>query len=165
MLEKENAKKLKGKMKEKMQPKMGKIDIDYQVLHDAFFSIGPFSRLLPPSHAFSRLLPPSHAFSRLLPPSQVLHDAFFKYQTKPRLTKHGDVYYEGREHEASLREKRPGVLSTELVGALEMETGGPPPWLVNMQRYGPPPSYAPACRRTRPHAAIEASLLLHHPPS
>ena len=31
VLEKENAKKLKGKMKEKMQPKMGKIDIDYQV--------------------------------------------------------------------------------------------------------------------------------------
>ena len=23
-----------------------------------------------------------------------------------------------------------------------MEPGGPPPWLVNMQRYGPPPSYA-----------------------
>lgn len=22
-----------------------------------------------------------------------------------------------------------------------MEAGGPPPWLVNMQRYGPPPSY------------------------
>lgn len=31
VLEKENAKRLKGKMKEKMQPKMGKIDIDYQV--------------------------------------------------------------------------------------------------------------------------------------
>ena len=31
VLEKENAKKLKGKMKERMQPKMGKIDIDYQV--------------------------------------------------------------------------------------------------------------------------------------
>jgi len=102
VLEKENAKKLKGKMKERMQPKMGKIDIDYQVLHDAFF----------------------------------------KYQTKPRLSKHGDVYYEGKEHEAALREKRPGVLSKELVGALEMAPGGPPPWLVNMQRYGPPPSYA-----------------------
>ena len=31
VLEKEQNKKLKGKMKEKMQPKMGKIDIDYQV--------------------------------------------------------------------------------------------------------------------------------------
>ena len=72
---------------------------------------------------------------------QVLHDAFFKYQTKPRLTKHGDLYYEGKEHEAHLRVKRPGHLSAELIGALEMTVGGPPPWLVNMQRYGPPPSY------------------------
>jgi splicing factor 3B subunit 2 len=102
VLEKENAKKLKGKMKERMQPKMGKIDIDYQVLHDAFF----------------------------------------RYQTKPRMTKHGDVYYEGKEHEAALRSKRPGLLSVELTGALEISPGGPPPWLVNMQRYGPPPSYA-----------------------
>ena len=31
VMEKENAKKLKGKQKERMQPKMGKIDIDYQV--------------------------------------------------------------------------------------------------------------------------------------
>ena len=31
VMEKENAKKLKGKLKERMQPKMGKIDIDYQV--------------------------------------------------------------------------------------------------------------------------------------
>ena len=74
VMEKENAKKLKGKMKEKMQPKMGKIDIDYQVLHDAFF----------------------------------------KFQTKPRMTRHGDVYYEGKEFEVSLREKRPGVLSDDM---------------------------------------------------
>lgn len=42
-----------------MQPKMGKMDIDYQVLHDAFF----------------------------------------KYQTKPKLTHHGDLYHEGKEFE------------------------------------------------------------------
>ena len=35
-LQEEN-KKLKQKQKDKMQPKMGKLDIDYQVLHDAFF--------------------------------------------------------------------------------------------------------------------------------
>ena len=35
-LQEEN-KKLKSKQKDKMQPKMGKLDIDYQVLHDAFF--------------------------------------------------------------------------------------------------------------------------------
>jgi hypothetical protein len=31
--------------------------------------------------------------------SQVLHDAFFKYQKKPSLSLHGDVYYEGKEFE------------------------------------------------------------------
>jgi ribosomal protein L25 (general stress protein Ctc) len=30
---------------------------------------------------------------------QVLHDAFFKYQTKPKLTGVGDLYYEGKEFE------------------------------------------------------------------
>ena len=30
-------KSMKQKMRERMQPKMGKIDIDYQILHDAFF--------------------------------------------------------------------------------------------------------------------------------
>jgi len=84
-----------------MQPKMGKMDIDYQVLHDAFF----------------------------------------KYQTKPKLTSHGDLYYEGKEFEVKLREMKPGVLSRELKEALGMPDGAPPPWLINMQRYGPPPSY------------------------
>ena len=37
VMEREAGKKLKGKQKERVQPKMGKIDIDYQVLHDAFF--------------------------------------------------------------------------------------------------------------------------------
>jgi splicing factor 3B subunit 2 len=52
--EKEANKSLKQKMREKVRPKMGKIDIDYQKLHDAFF----------------------------------------RYQTKPRMTIHGDLYYE-----------------------------------------------------------------------
>lgn len=54
--EKEDAKKLKQKQREKMAPKMGRMDIDYQVLHDAFF----------------------------------------KYQTRPKLTTLGEVYYEGK---------------------------------------------------------------------
>ena len=45
---------MKSKMREKVQPKLGKIDIDYQKLHDAFF----------------------------------------KWQTKPKMTIHGDLYYE-----------------------------------------------------------------------
>lgn len=71
----------------------------------------------------------------------VLHSAFFKYQTKPYLTKHGDMYYEGKEFEVKLREKTPGRLSAELKEALGMSDNSPPPWLMNMQRYGPPPSY------------------------
>ena len=35
--EKEDSKTLKNKMRERIRPKMGKIDIDYQKLHDAFF--------------------------------------------------------------------------------------------------------------------------------
>jgi splicing factor 3B subunit 2 len=35
--EKEDDQKLKTKMRDRMQPKMGKINIDYQKLHDAFF--------------------------------------------------------------------------------------------------------------------------------
>ena len=37
MQEKEADKKTKQKQRDRMQPKMGKLDIDYQVLHDAFF--------------------------------------------------------------------------------------------------------------------------------
>ena len=106
VLEKEDAKSLKTKMKEKIRPKMGKIDIDYQKLHDAFF----------------------------------------KWQTKPKVTIHGDLYYEGKEFETRLKDKKPGELTNELRQALGMPTGPnahkcPPPWLIAMQRYGPPPSY------------------------
>lgn len=64
---------------------------------------------------------------------QVLHDAFFKYQTKPKLSGQGEMYYEGKEFEASITHARPGVLSAELQTALGMSEGSPPPWLVNMQ--------------------------------
>uniref|UniRef100_A0A3Q7FR37 PSP proline-rich domain-containing protein n=1 Tax=Solanum lycopersicum TaxID=4081 RepID=A0A3Q7FR37_SOLLC len=116
-IEKEDSKKLKQKQRERMQPKMGKMDIDYQVLHDAFF----------------------------------------KYQTKPKLTSLGDLYYEGKEFEVKLREMKPGTLSHELKEALGMPEGAPPPWLINMQRYGPPPSYPqlkiPGLNAPIPHGA------------
>ncbi|XP_065087796.1 splicing factor 3B subunit 2 [Ochlerotatus camptorhynchus] len=104
--EKDESKTLKAKMRERARPKMGKIDIDYQKLHDAFF----------------------------------------KWQTKPRMTIHGDLYYEGKEFETRLKEKKPGDLSEELRVALGMPIGPachkiPPPWLIAQQRYGPPPSY------------------------
>lgn len=104
--ERDEGRTLKAKMRERARPKLGKIDIDYQKLHDAFF----------------------------------------KWQTKPRMTIHGDLYYEGKEFETRLKEKKPGELSDELRTALGMPIGPnchkvPPPWLIAMQRYGPPPSY------------------------
>lgn len=37
-----------------------------------------------------------------------LYDAFFKCQTKPKLTTHGDLYYEGKEFEVKqLMEMKP----------------------------------------------------------
>jgi splicing factor 3B subunit 2 len=77
---------------------------------------------------------------------KTLHDAFFKHQTKPKnLTKFGDLYYEGKELEVNngrANVQNPGgPLSQQLKDALGMTELSPPPWLINMQRYGPPPSY------------------------
>lgn len=62
------------------------------------------------------------------------------------MTIHGDLYYEGKEFETRLKEKKPGDLSEELRTSLGMPIGPschkiPPPWLIAQQRYGPPPSY------------------------
>eukprot|EP00879_Flechtneria_rotunda_P011084 GHRR01011581.1.p1 GENE.GHRR01011581.1~~GHRR01011581.1.p1 ORF type:complete len:612 (+),score=229.72 GHRR01011581.1:240-2075(+) len=100
-MEKEQAKKLKQKQRDRMTAKTGKMDIAYEVLYDAFF----------------------------------------KHQRKPKMSVLGELYYEGKEYEAKLEHLRPGVLSNELREALGMSETSPPPWLVNMQRYGPPPSY------------------------
>ena len=50
-------------------------------------------------------------------------------------------YYEGKELETDLRMKKPGEISEELKEALSIPPLAPPPWLIAMQRYGPPPSY------------------------
>ena len=92
---------LKAKQRERVQGKTGKLDIDYQKLHDAFF----------------------------------------RHQTKPGLTRYGEAYYEGKEWETNLKHLRPGRVSEDLKDALGMAPGGPPPWLLNMQRVGAPPSY------------------------
>jgi len=42
---------------------------------------------------------------------------------------------------AQMHGAKPGVLPEELRRALGMAETAPPPWLINMQRYGPPPSY------------------------
>lgn len=72
---------------------------------------------------------------------QKLHDAFFRYQEKPKMSKFGEAYYEGKEMQADLRTKKPGELSEELIEALSIPPLAPPPWLIAMQRFGPPPSY------------------------
>jgi splicing factor 3B subunit 2 len=101
VLEKQAEQTLKQKQRERVQPKMGKLDVDYQKLYEAFF----------------------------------------KFQTKPELTRYGEVYYEGKEYETNLKHLRPGELSDELKQALSIPPGAPPPWLINQQRFGPPPSY------------------------
>ena len=50
-------------------------------------------------------------------------------------------YYEGKEFETKVKVRRPGTLSEELIAALNIPPLAPPPWLINMQRFGPPPSY------------------------
>eukprot|EP01060_Flectonema_neradi_P033476 TRINITY_DN5639_c0_g1_i1.p1 TRINITY_DN5639_c0_g1~~TRINITY_DN5639_c0_g1_i1.p1 ORF type:complete len:502 (+),score=127.88 TRINITY_DN5639_c0_g1_i1:55-1506(+) len=71
----------------------------------------------------------------------VLHDAFHIHQTKPPMSTYGEVYYEGREKEIRNRAAKPGHLSDRLKEALGIPEGYPPPWLINMQKFGPPPSY------------------------
>mmetsp|Transcript_285 Transcript_285/g.383 ORF Transcript_285/g.383 Transcript_285/m.383 type:complete len:555 (-) Transcript_285:418-2082(-) len=79
---------------------------------------------------------------------RTLHDAFFKHQNKAsiqeKITKIGDLYYEGKEFETQKSKdiKVGGELSARLRDALGMTAeNSPPPWLINMQRFGPPPSY------------------------
>lgn len=92
---------VREKLKERMNPRLGKIDIEYSVLHDAFF----------------------------------------KYQLKSELTVFGDMYYEGKEDEAKARQYKPGLMSEALRIALGISDYQAPPWIINMQRYGAPPSY------------------------
>ncbi|CRG94813.1 splicing factor 3B subunit 2, putative [Plasmodium gallinaceum] len=72
---------------------------------------------------------------------QTLHDAFFKYATKPKLVKFADIYYEGKEFELKTKKFRPGIISEKLRKALNIEPNEPLPWLYNMQKYGLPPSF------------------------
>lgn len=113
VLEKQAEMTMRQKQRERVQGKLGKLDIDYAKLYDAFF----------------------------------------RRQTKPEMTKYGEVYYEGKEFETNLVNLKPGELSEELKEALGMPPGHPPPWLINMQRVGPSPSY-PNMRIPGVNAAI-----------
>ena len=68
-----------------------------------------------------------------------LHSLCFRWQSKPKMTIHGDLYYEGKEFETRMKDKKPGELSDDLRTALGMPVGPgankvPPPWLIAMQR-------------------------------
>lgn len=103
-----DAESLKKLQRDRVQPKMNKLDIDYQRLHDAFF----------------------------------------KFQTKPRLLTFGELYSEGREKTDYLRESiadmKPGKISKELRMAIGMPESDNvvPPWITLMHEYGKPPSYS-----------------------
>ncbi|KAJ1917012.1 hypothetical protein GGI09_006535 [Coemansia sp. S100] len=100
--EKEDEKKAKSTARERTRPKMNKLTLDYQRLHDAFF----------------------------------------RFQTPPKnMTGHGDLFYEGKESDV-VYNFTPGTLSDALKNALSIPPLAPPPWILNMQRYGPPPSYS-----------------------
>ncbi|XP_049850254.1 splicing factor 3B subunit 2-like [Schistocerca gregaria] len=100
-LDRAEKQKLKAKQRERLRPRMGQLDIDYNVLYEAFF----------------------------------------RYQTKPNLTRHGELYYENKEFELKNHNFVAGQLSDQLKRALGMTDITPPPWLIKMQRIGPPPSY------------------------
>ena len=71
----------------------------------------------------------------------ILHDAFFKHQKKPNMSGHGEIYFEGKENEVTDHKFKPGRISSELSEALGIAENQAPPWIVNMQRYGPPSAY------------------------
>ncbi|BFZ55593.1 hypothetical protein PYCC9005_002634 [Savitreella phatthalungensis] len=96
---------LKEQMRARVQPKMGRLDVDYQKLHDAFF----------------------------------------RFQSKPVMSGFGETFFDGKESEATVLHRQPGRLSDELQEALGIVPGSPPPWLFAMQKLGPPPAY-PALR-------------------
>jgi len=125
----DDGKKLKHKTRDRLVPKMGRLEIDYHILHDAFFrweAVGEAWRGEGGASLRAADQPPS--------PPRLSH------AVKPPLTGPGDLYYEGKEFETRV-DAAPGVLSAALRDALGMADGAPPPWLINMQRYGPPPSY------------------------
>ena len=55
-----------------------------------------------------------------------------------KMTKLGEVYYEGKETDKHMRKYRPGKLTRRLRATLGISGLAIPPFVQNMQRYGPP---------------------------
>ena len=62
---------LKQRMRDRLNPKLGKLDIDYQILYEAFY----------------------------------------KHQKKPKMSRFGELYKEGKENEVKMRRFVPGKIS------------------------------------------------------
>ena len=106
--DKDSKSNLRKQQRERVQPKMGKLDMDYEKLYDAFY----------------------------------------KFQTKPRLFSYGELFEEGKESNDELILKilkiKPGIISKNLKIALGMpieEENIPPAWITIMKDIGKPPSY------------------------
>ena len=54
---------------------------------------------------------------------EILHSAFFKHQKKQEMTKHGEIYFEGKENEVTDTNFKPGRISKELSAALGIPEG------------------------------------------
>ncbi|CAD1807965.1 hypothetical protein FOB58_001342 [Candida parapsilosis] len=99
---------LKQQQRERVQVKLGRLDMDYEKLYRAFFH----------------------------------------HQSKPRLSKFGELYEEGKELVDELtneaKKMRPGVVSKTLRQALGMndhDLNIAPAWITIMKDIGKPPSY------------------------
>lgn len=154
---------IKQRMRERVRPKLGRVELDYQVLHDAFFR----HQTKPKMTVHGDMYVDSHSGTCwgsgqpagfTLQASQLTHRHMQSQITCLKLTRRithvinlvsaascpvivYHRYFEGKEYEVRYESKTPGNISDKLKVALGMQVGAPPPWLINMQRYGPPPSY------------------------
>ena len=86
---------------------------------------------------------------------QVLHDAFFKFQTKPKMTAVGEVYYEGKEYETPVEGSgRDGSRRRRERRWASRRTG--PALADQQQRYGPRPRTRTSRSRASPRPSPRA---------
>jgi hypothetical protein len=196
-LQEKVADKLKNRGKQRMRPKMGRMDIDYHLMQEAFFkkqhkppltSLGdlyyegalfsfPLNTLINADQHRAGHKPPVTSNILLCYSACLALFVLHRRQTTTDPTASSHTHQEapsfafgafvcrklaiftllaalsrphcmgivvtaaGKEYEMKASKAFPGVLSLEMKAALGMSELAPPPWLINMQRYGPPPSY------------------------
>lgn len=113
----------RARRRARLNPKLGKMDLDYQILYEAFFVHQTPPKLTIHGDLYVEIV----SILRII----ILINTFSFFCR----------YYEGKEHLDALKNRKPGVLSDALKTALGITADMPPTWLYAMQRYGPPPSY------------------------